>query len=226
MLQAFPATFPAAAEALTCGNPVRGSVASLPAPETRFAGRTGRPRLLVTGGSQGARKLNEILPRALELLPEDQRPRVLHQAGSRDASRTMNAYGKAGLEAEVTEFIDRIGEAYAWADLVVCRAGALTVSELAAAGLGAVLVPFPHAVDDHQTRNAQFLQEAGAASIMQESALTPESLAQELAPMLASRPVMLEMAEAARSAGVRDAAGQVVAACAPWVGAAAPEAGQ
>jgi UDP-N-acetylglucosamine--N-acetylmuramyl-(pentapeptide) pyrophosphoryl-undecaprenol N-acetylglucosamine transferase len=219
VLQAFPGTFPAASGALTCGNPVRDSVAALPPPEARFYQRSGRPRLLVTGGSQGARTLNELMPRALPLLDQAIRPRVFHQAGARDAERTRAAYEEAGIEAEVCAFIDRIADAYAWADLVVCRAGALTVSELAAAGLGAVFVPFPHAVDDHQTRNAQFMEEAGAALILQESALTAQSMAESLAPLLASRPAMVEMAKTAFALGVRDAAEQVVTACAPWVGA-------
>jgi UDP-N-acetylglucosamine--N-acetylmuramyl-(pentapeptide) pyrophosphoryl-undecaprenol N-acetylglucosamine transferase len=217
VLQAFPLTFPAGSAALTCGNPVRGSVASLPTPDVRFFQRSGRPRLLVTGGSQGARKLNELVPLALGLLGEEARPRVFHQAGPRDAAPTLATYEKAGIQVEVTEFIEQISEAYAWADLVVCRAGALTVSELAAAGLGSVLVPFPHAVDDHQTHNARFLEEAGAARIVQESELTPESLAELLAPLLSSRPAMLGLAKAAHAVGVRDAAGQVVSACAPWI---------
>ena len=220
VLQAFPGTFPPARGAISCGNPVRHSVTSLAAPGARFFQRTGRARLLVTGGSQGARALNANVPRALALLEPGLQPRVFHQAGAADAERTRKAYADAGINAEVFEFIEEISEAYAWADLVACRAGALTISELAAAGLGAVLVPFPHAVDDHQTRNAQYLEEAGAARILPEADLRPETLAALLAPLLASRPAMLEMAKAAYAVGVRDAAEQVAEACAPWWSAA------
>jgi UDP-N-acetylglucosamine--N-acetylmuramyl-(pentapeptide) pyrophosphoryl-undecaprenol N-acetylglucosamine transferase len=217
VLQAFPGTFPRARGAVTCGNPVRRSVASLASPDSRFYQRTGRARLLVTGGSQGARALNESVPAALAMLPAGSRPRVFHQAGSADLDRTREAYRDAAMDAEVTAFIDDIAAAYEWADLVVCRAGALTVSELAAAGLGAVLVPFPHAVDDHQTLNARFLEDAGAARIVPESELHPAALAALLEPLLGSRPAMLEMARAAFGLGVRDAAEQVADACRPWL---------
>ncbi len=217
VLQAFPGTFPSDSGAVSCGNPVRDSVVALNEPDARFFQRSGRPRLLVTGGSQGAKVLNETVPRALALLEADRRPRVFHQAGKAGAGPARAAYERAGIEAEVTEFIEEISEAYAWADLVVCRAGALTVSELAAAGLGAVLVPFPHAVDDHQTRNAEFLEEAGGARIVQESALDPDSLAGVLNPLLDSRPAMLEMARASHAAGIRDAAERVADQCAPWL---------
>jgi UDP-N-acetylglucosamine--N-acetylmuramyl-(pentapeptide) pyrophosphoryl-undecaprenol N-acetylglucosamine transferase len=217
VLQAFPGTFPAALGAVSCGNPVRRSVASLAPPDSRFYQRSGRARLLVTGGSQGARALNESVPAALATLPSERRPRVFHQAGNADLERTRAAYLDAGMDAEVTAFIDDMAAAYDWADLVVCRAGALTVSELAAAGLGAVLVPFPHAVDDHQTRNAQFLADAGGARILPESGLHPASLAAVLEPLLESRPAMLEMANGAFGVGVRDAAEQVAEACLPWL---------
>ena len=135
VLQAFPGTWPASLNAVDCGNPVRSSVVQLAPPEQRMAGRSGAVRLLITGGSQGARALNRVVPAALELIPAAQRPVVIHQAGKGWQAETSEAYAKAGVECEVTEFIDDMAGAYGWADLVVCRAGALTVSELAAAGL-------------------------------------------------------------------------------------------
>jgi len=218
VLQAFPDTFPARFGAVTCGNPVRESVVSLPDPEVRFFRRHNRPQLLVTGGSQGAQSLNRVVPAALALLPPGARPLVRHQAGRGNAEPTRRAYEKAGVEAEVHEFIEDIAGAYEWADLAICRAGALTVSELAAAGLGAILVPYPHAVDDHQTRNAGFLVEAGAALVLPELSLTEQSLAAELGPLLADRTAMLGMARRARAVAVADSAERVAAACEPWVG--------
>ena len=217
VLQAFPNTFPEHLDALTCGNPVRASVTGLPDPALRFTLRTGRPRLLVTGGSQGAQSLNESVPAALKLLPEDTRPLVCHQSGVSGLEDTRRAYAEVGIDADVYEFIEDIAEAYAWADLVVCRAGALTVSELAVAGLGAILVPYPHAVDDHQTRNAAYLADAGAAEIMQEKDMDPVKLAACLEPLLSDRPRMLEMAANGRSVAISDAAQQVVDACEAWV---------
>ncbi len=213
VLQAFPGTWPPSKKLATCGNPVRREVAALAAPESRFAGRQGPPRLLVTGGSQGARALNQAVPQALALLAGNEKPVVRHQAGSREAGATAQAYRDRGIEAEVSAFIDDMAGAYAWADLVVCRAGALTVSELAAAGLGALLVPFPHAVDDHQTRNAEFLSEAGAAEILQEPGLSPQSLADALGRLLFDREARLQMARAARSVAVPDAADRVARLC-------------
>jgi len=217
VLQAFPDTFPARIDALTCGNPVRQSVAGLPAPGTRFFQRTGRPRLLITGGSQGAQSLNMIVPEALKLLPEELQPQVCHQSGKADFEITKKAYHDAGIKAEVHEFIEGMADAYAWADLVICRAGALTVSELAAAGTGAILVPYPHAVDDHQTRNAAFLVDAGAAEIIAQAALQAGSLADSLNALFSDRPRMLAMAVAARAVAVSDASDQVVKACNEWV---------
>jgi UDP-N-acetylglucosamine--N-acetylmuramyl-(pentapeptide) pyrophosphoryl-undecaprenol N-acetylglucosamine transferase len=217
VLQAFPGTFPERAGALTCGNPVRANIAALPAPEVRFFQRYGRPRLLVTGGSQGAGSLNRTVPAALALLPGDLRPRVCHQAGKGNTAATQQRYAEAGIEAQVQDFIENMAEAYAWADLVICRSGALTVSELAAAGVGAVLVPFPHAVDDHQAANAEYLAAPGAALVIREAQFTPEALAGELAGLLGARARMLEMAQTARGLGVRDAAEQVVTACVPWL---------
>ncbi len=210
VLQAFDGAF---SGATTCGNPVRADVAGLPAPQERWAGREGPARLLVTGGSQGARALNERVPEALARLPESRRPLVRHQAGEREFEATRERYDTLGVAAEVSPFIDDMAAAYAWADLVVCRSGALTVSELAAAGLGAVLVPFPHAVDDHQTANGRVLVDTGAAELLPENELDAATLADLLAPLLADRGETLNMARAARRLARPEAAQVVADAC-------------
>lgn len=213
VLQAFPGTWQAKLQAVTCGNPVRESLISLDAPEQRMANRSGAIRLLVTGGSQGARALNRVIPEAVSQLPDDQRPEVIHQAGKGWQEETSEAYSRNGVEAEVKEFIDDMAGAYGWADLVICRAGALTISELATSGVASVLVPFPHAVDDHQTRNAEFLVEAGAAELMPESECTPGALAARLGCLFDDRAGLLSMASAARSVAVPDSARRVAALC-------------
>jgi UDP-N-acetylglucosamine--N-acetylmuramyl-(pentapeptide) pyrophosphoryl-undecaprenol N-acetylglucosamine transferase len=217
VMQAFPDTFEPAMQAVTCGNPVRAAVSALAEPVQRWAGRKGPARVLVTGGSQGAKAINQAMPAALALLANQRAPEVRHQSGAPDLVATRQRYAEAGIEAEVTAFIDDIAAAYGWADLVVCRAGALTVSELAAAGLGALLVPFPHAVDDHQSANARFLSERGAAIVLQEREMTPAKLAGVLGPLMANRAKALQMAEAARSAGTPGAAERVAEACLEWV---------
>jgi UDP-N-acetylglucosamine--N-acetylmuramyl-(pentapeptide) pyrophosphoryl-undecaprenol N-acetylglucosamine transferase len=213
VLQAFPGSFPAGVEPATVGNPVRQEISALAAPADRMASRGQPARLLVFGGSQGARRINELVPAALALLPETIRPRVIHQTGELTRDLAAEAYTSAGVEAEVTTFIDDMARAYGWADLAVCRAGALTVSELAAAGLGAVMIPFPAAVDDHQTRNAEFLVRAGAGLIVQESDLSAASLAAVLEPLLADSQRRREMAEAARSAARPEALETIVSMC-------------
>lgn len=213
VLEAFPATFPAARRALTVGNPVRAPIAALPPPAERFAGRAGPPRLLVVGGSQGALALNRLVPRTLALLDESERPEVWHQAGGRLHETALTAYRDAGVTARLMPFIEDMAAAYGWADLVLCRAGALTVAELAAAGIGSILVPFPFAVDDHQTANARFLEQGGAALVRQQTELTAERLAGSLRELCGDRPRLLEMAEAARRLAKIEAAEQVAAAC-------------
>ncbi|MES2310666.1 MAG: undecaprenyldiphospho-muramoylpentapeptide beta-N-acetylglucosaminyltransferase [Pseudomonadota bacterium] len=195
------------------GNPVRDAIAALPLPAQRMADRSGRPRLLVLGGSLGARALNLTVPQALAQLTPAQRPEVVHQCGTRGLDEARAAYAKAGVEAQVVAFIDDMAGSYEWADLAVCRAGALTLAELTAAGLGAVLVPFPHAVDDHQTRNAEALVAIGAAVVMQESELDIPSLAQRLESLLSDRRRLLAMAEAARTLAKPDAAQVIARAC-------------
>ena len=195
------------------GNPVREAIALLPPPAQRMAGRSGKPRLLVLGGSLGARALNLAVPQALAQLTPSQRPEVVHQSGTRGLDEARAAYAKAGVEADVVAFIDDMAGRYDWADLVVCRAGALTLAELTAAGLGAMLVPFPHAVDDHQTRNAEALVAIGAAVVMQERELDVQILAQRLESLLADRSKLMAMAEAARTLAKPDAAQVIARAC-------------
>jgi UDP-N-acetylglucosamine--N-acetylmuramyl-(pentapeptide) pyrophosphoryl-undecaprenol N-acetylglucosamine transferase len=214
VLEAFPGTFPPGREARQTGNPVRQDIAGLPAPAQRLGARAGPPRhLLVLGGSQGARALNETVPRALARLPGAQRPLVRHQAGREKAEATAALYREAGVDARVSAFLEDMAEAYAWADLVVCRAGALTIAELAAAGVGALLVPYPHAVDDHQSRNAGYLTRAGAAELIPESRLQPESLAERLGALLERPEHLLAMAEAARRLARPEATAEVAGAC-------------
>jgi UDP-N-acetylglucosamine--N-acetylmuramyl-(pentapeptide) pyrophosphoryl-undecaprenol N-acetylglucosamine transferase len=196
VLQAFPDTF---AGAITVGNPVRSAIQAVPPPPARLPLRHGPAHLLVIGGSQGARALNERLPEALAQLPPDARPEVWHQAG-RTLAVAQDAYRRAGVDATLDAFIEDMASAYAWADLVVCRAGASTIAELAAAGCAAVLVPFPAAVDDHQTRNGAYLVSRGAALLIPEARLTAAALAQTLRELLGDRTKLLAMAQAARGA--------------------------
>jgi UDP-N-acetylglucosamine--N-acetylmuramyl-(pentapeptide) pyrophosphoryl-undecaprenol N-acetylglucosamine transferase len=201
VLAGFPGAFPAGVQAHVIGNPVREDIARLPPPAQRFAGREGPVRVLVVGGSLGAARLNAIVPQALALLArEPGAPRLVvrHQAGEKHAQAAREAYAAAGVEADVTPFIADMSEALAWADLALCRAGALTIAELAAAGVGAILVPYPHAVDDHQTRNAQLLVDAGAARRVADAELAPAMLAALLGELCADRTRLLAMAEAAR----------------------------
>lgn len=199
--------------AVWTGNPVRAEIAALAPPRQRLAGRAGRPRLLVLGGSQGARILNQNLAGALARLPAEQRPEVLHQAGAAGVELARAAYREAGVVATIEPFLDDMAAAYAWADLAVCRAGALTLAELSAAGLGALLVPYGHAVDDHQTANARALVAVGAASLLAESELNAARLAAELQPLLGDRPRQLAMADAARSLARPDAAREIARHC-------------
>jgi UDP-N-acetylglucosamine--N-acetylmuramyl-(pentapeptide) pyrophosphoryl-undecaprenol N-acetylglucosamine transferase len=213
VLQGFPGSFDKAVGARFVGNPVRADIAAIPEPAVRFAGRGGRARLLVFGGSQGAQRLNVMVPQALSRLDPEHRPVVRHQAGERGIDAARAAYQTAQVEAEVTPFIDDMAAAYAWADVAVCRAGAMTIAELQAAGLGALLVPLPVATDDHQTKNAETMVHIGAGSVLQERDLTPDSLSACIVELTADRNRILKMAEAARRARVTDAAEQVANLC-------------
>ncbi len=208
VLVAFPG---AIAGAAWSGNPVRDDVAALPPPARRYAEREGPLRLLVVGGSLGAQALNTVVPQALATMPPERRPRVVHQSGRRHLAALQAAYRDAGVDADAVEFIDDMAAAYADADLVICRAGAMTVSEVAAAGVASLMVPFPHAVDDHQTTNARFLSERDAALLVQQSDLSPQRLAGTLEGL--DRPRLLAMAERARELARPDAAVQVADAC-------------
>ncbi|MCU7880579.1 MAG: undecaprenyldiphospho-muramoylpentapeptide beta-N-acetylglucosaminyltransferase [Candidatus Thiodiazotropha sp. (ex Lucinoma aequizonata)] len=209
VFEAFPGSFGAEAQAETIGNPVRHNIIALQEPEKRFTGRQGAIKLLVLGGSLGARALNQSVPDALALMPENRRPLVRHQSGEKLFDETLDIYRKLNVKAEVKAFEKEMAEAYSWADLVICRAGALTVSELAAAGLGAVLVPYPYAVDDHQTRNAEFLVNANAAHLLPQPSLDGRNLVQLLGSLCSDRETLLAMAKAARSLARPDAAAQV-----------------
>ena len=219
VLQAFPGSFSPRVKAETVGNPVREDIAQLEEPGSRFALRNGPLRLLVLGGSQGALALNRLVPEALALLPAAQRPEVRHQAGERTITAARENYRRCGIEAEVLTFIEDMAAAYAWADLVVCRAGALTVAELSAAGVPAIFVPFPAAVDDHQTANAKPMAEAGAAVIVQERDLTAESLARLLQEWLSSREELRARALKARSLAEPRALDRIVQRCLELAGA-------
>lgn len=199
VLVAFPNAFDASTESRVIGNPVRREFFDLPAPAQRHAGRSATIRLLVVGGSQGAIKLNTVVPFALARLAEVVRFEVRHQAGPRWIDAARKSYADADVRAEVTPFIDDIAEAYGWADVVICRSGALTVSELAAAGVASILVPFPAAVDDHQTANARFLVREGAALLVADRELTVDRLVRDLETLCKDRPRLLQMAESARN---------------------------
>ncbi len=211
VLEAFPGSFPAAAGAQATGNPVRQEIYAMGEPMLIAEERP--LHLLVMGGSLGAQALNEGVPAALALIPSVQRPVVRHQAGRGKADPTRCFYQDHDVSASVTEFVDDMAEAYGWADLVICRAGALTVSELMAAGVASILVPFPFAVDDHQTVNARFLTEAGAARLMQQTELNPDTLSALLVSLLLDRAQLHAMAQRAYGLAMRDATRRVADAC-------------
>jgi UDP-N-acetylglucosamine--N-acetylmuramyl-(pentapeptide) pyrophosphoryl-undecaprenol N-acetylglucosamine transferase len=193
------------------GNPLRAAFLSQPGPEERFAGREGPLKVLVVGGSLGAKALNEIVPKALALIPAAQRPPVLHQSGSKQLDELQANYRAAGVHAELSPFIEDTAGAFAEADLVICRAGASTVTEIAAVGAAALFVPFPFAVDDHQTTNAKFLVDAGGGWLVPQRELTPEWLADLL--QKTERPALIRCALAAKNMQKLQATAEVVAAC-------------
>jgi UDP-N-acetylglucosamine--N-acetylmuramyl-(pentapeptide) pyrophosphoryl-undecaprenol N-acetylglucosamine transferase len=213
VLEAFPNSFGRDVHSKVIGNPVRRDISAVPPPSVRFAGRTGPVRILVIGGSQGAARLNAVVPFALKRLSSWLAFDVRHQAGERWIDAGRASYAQAGVRADVRPFIEDMSEAYAWADLVICRAGALTVSELAAVGVASVLVPFPNAVDDHQAYNAQYLVREGAAVLISDRELTAERLAAELQRLCAGRGKLLAMAERARLLAKPRAADELAASC-------------
>jgi UDP-N-acetylglucosamine--N-acetylmuramyl-(pentapeptide) pyrophosphoryl-undecaprenol N-acetylglucosamine transferase len=211
VLQAFPQTFKD--NAITVGNPVRKDIQQLPEPKMRIESHQGVLRLLVIGGSLGAVRLNEIVPQAVSRIKLGARPEIRHQTGRNNLEATRECYRQLGVEADVKPFIDDMAEAYGWADLVICRAGAMTVFELAAAGVGSILVPYPYAVDDHQTANADYLVNAGAAIIKQQRDLDSEWLSDTINTLTQQRDRLVQMAMAARSMARPGAAYEVANRC-------------
>jgi UDP-N-acetylglucosamine--N-acetylmuramyl-(pentapeptide) pyrophosphoryl-undecaprenol N-acetylglucosamine transferase len=205
---AFPKVSP---KGVHVGNPLRSEFLKQAEPQARFAGRSGLLRLLVVGGSLGARALNSVVPKALALIPADQRPQVIHQSGEKQIDELRANYAASGVSAELTPFITDTAAAFADADLVLCRAGASTVTEIAAVGAAAVFVPFPSAVDDHQTSNARFLVDQGAGWLMPQTDMTPERLATFL--QSTDRAALLQRALAAKQMQQLRATDAVVAAC-------------
>ena len=194
-----------------CGNPVRDEIVAIAAPEARLANRKGKLRLLVVGGSLGAQALNQTVPAALALIDELERPCVTHQSGEKHLVSVKENYARAAIDATVVHFLDDIGSHYADCDLLLCRAGALTIAEITVAGIASILVPYPHAVDDHQTHNAKFLSEHGAAILIPQSELTPIALAQLIHSL--TREKLLEIAMRARGLAKPDATRLVAEAC-------------
>lgn len=208
----FPGAFAHAPTARHVGNPVRADIRHLAPPDSRLAGRRGALRLLVVGGSQGARVFNDVVPRAIGLLASGERPEVWHQCGRGQREATEAHYtDRRGVR--VMEFIDDMAQAYDWADLVLARSGAMTLAELSAVGLPSILVPYPFAVDDHQTANARYLADRHAAMLLSQQALTPARLAEVLRELAGNRPTLLAMARAARECDMPDAAQSVADGC-------------
>jgi UDP-N-acetylglucosamine--N-acetylmuramyl-(pentapeptide) pyrophosphoryl-undecaprenol N-acetylglucosamine transferase len=210
VLQAFPGSFGSDEGVATVGNPIRAEIADLPVRDERA---TGAVRVLIIGGSRGAMIFNQIVPEALSLISASQRPEVLHQCGEQHLEATQKAYGVAGVNGQVQQFIADMASAYQWADLVICRAGAMTISELAAVGLPSVLVPYPFAVDDHQTGNARYLADANAAVLLPQTELTAQSLAEVLENISGDPELLRNMGQQARSIASPDAARRVADVC-------------
>lgn len=214
VMQGFPGTF-RGGKVRTTGNPVRRDILNLPLPEVRFAERRDQPlRLLVLGGSLGAQILNETLPRALSSLPAEAKIEIRHQTGPAKIDATRAVYAECGMkDDDVVPYIDDMAAVYAWADVVLCRAGALTVAEIAAVGLASILVPLSIAVDDHQTANARFLSDEGAAVLLPQKELTPGRLVELLQELNSDRQRVYDMALSARRCGRPDAADEVAETC-------------
>jgi len=215
VMQGFPDTL---SKGEWCGNPVRPEIAQLAPPQQRFASRSGSPCVLILGGSRGALAINKLLPLALSQMDAGQRPQVLHQTGKAHWQSTCDQYKQQGLkitdeQLQVVPFIDDMAAAYNWADFVICRSGALTVAELTSVGLGALLIPFPHAIDDHQTKNAQWLVVQGAAKLFQQSDLTAPLLAEQISLLCNGPKMRLDMAMRARELAQNNAAQRVADVC-------------
>jgi len=218
ILEGFPGTFSGKGNTVGIGNPVRQDIASLEHPVKRLGDRLGHVHVLIFGGSLGAQALNEVVPMALGELPLDKRPIVRHQAGKNKDEATTRTYEQMGVEAEITPFIEDMAKAYEWADLVICRSGALTVAELAAAGVASIMVPYPYAVDDHQTANAKYLSDSGAAVLMPQDDMTKETLSVLLEELCSNRDKLIEMSIRARELAKPQATDEVAAICADMAG--------
>ncbi len=207
LFQAFPNTF--AKSALTVGNPVRREILQLPAPQLRRIGEDESLRVLVLGGSQGAACLNEVVPDAIAKISQH-RPVVWHIAGEGKVQATQQRYRQLGVDARIDSFISDMASTYSWADIVICRAGALTVTELAAVGVASVLIPFPYAVDDHQRKNAEFLSKNGAAVLVPQAQLTVTDLANLLQDFTLHRDRLRTMAQSAYSLRYPNATEEII----------------
>lgn len=213
VVEAFPNSFPNQVSAKLTGNPLRKDVCELFYQPKSIGEKKSPLHLLVLGGSLGALKLNECVPMAISRLAESERPEIWHQSGKRHFDITERAYASASVEARVSPYIEDMAEAYRWADFVICRAGALTIAELCASGLGAILVPYPYAVDDHQTLNARWMEAAGAAWLLPQDDMTPETLAEMLRPLLTKKKRIAILSEAAHKVAQPEATEKVAAEC-------------
>lgn len=210
VLQAFPDAFP---EGTVVGNPVRSEISALPSPVERGLGKRGNLHLLILGGSLGALAINQLVPAALALLDKGQGFDVRHQCGRKHLDVTQQSYAANGVSADIEPFVEDMAAAYEWADFVICRAGALTVSEVAAVGIGALLIPFPAAIDDHQTKNGMWLVKGDGARLIQQKDLTPQLLANVLSDMRDNPDTLQALANNARKLAVTDAAARVADVC-------------
>jgi len=214
VLEAFPDSFVSRDKVYAIGNPVRSSILKIDRPAKRYGERTGPIRVLIIGGSLGAQALNECMPAALARMERVMRPQVWHQCGRNKLSHTQQAYSEHRLDARLVEFIDDMDAAYGWADILVCRAGAMTVSEISNVGIASILVPYPHAVDDHQTANARYLSQSGAAILLQQVELSPQRLADELTRLIqAGREYLCAMADKALAQARPNATDEVIRHC-------------
>ncbi|QTS83756.1 UDP-N-acetylglucosamine--N-acetylmuramyl-(pentapeptide) pyrophosphoryl-undecaprenol N-acetylglucosamine transferase [Coxiella endosymbiont of Amblyomma nuttalli] len=213
VMQAFPNTFPKNPKVMTTGNPIRVELLNIPLPQTRFAVRQGPLRILVLGGSQGARSINQKIMRALHQYPRSHEIMIWHQTGLPDYQVIRDDYQKILIKAQVNDFIEDMASAYAWADLIVCRSGALTVSEIAAVGVASIFIPYPYAVDNHQFYNGRFLEQAGAAIILLEKSLTEVNLIHYFEQFAHHRNRLVAMAERARNLAQPNAVHHIIAEC-------------
>lgn len=213
VLHAFPVAFASSEKTKVTGNPVRSLISDIGSPEERGLGAERKLRLLVLGGSLGATVINEMVPNAVKAMADEDRPEVIHQCGARHLQPTLDFYRSCGVTARVEPFIDDMRTVYEWADFVICRSGAMTVAELALAGVGALLVPYPHAVDDHQTKNAEYLAKADAAILIQQNELSPTVITEILTNLSVDRARLMAMAKNSRQCAYPQATNNVADVC-------------